>query len=355
MRQLDRYIGATVLKSFVLVALVLTSLFSMLAFVEQLRDVGVGHYQIGDAFLYVALTSPSRLLQVIPVSGLMGCLVALGGMATSNELAAMQALGISVARIIWSVLKQGALIMLALLVIAEFVVPPAERLAQTKRALTISQTSALRSENGFWARGSRDYLNVRKFLHGSIPTDLDIYEFDVSGRLHSFIHADRGDIRSDGTWLLTGVLRKRINGPQVTTEHLASLSWKSFLRSQQVHLLLLTPESMAPTQLYAYVQDLKARKQQTDRYERALWDKISIPVSTAAMVLISIPFVFGPLRTESTGQRIVLGTAVGMVFYLTNQITGNLGLLVDVDPAVTALTPSLLLLFIALYLLLRRV
>ncbi len=353
MRELDRYIGTSVLKSFVLVALVLSALFGMLEFVEQLPDVGKGHYRILDAFLYVMLTSPSRLLQLIPVSGLMGCLVALGGMAANHELIAMQALGVSIARIVWSVLKPGALIMLALLVIAEFAVPPAEQLAQSKRALTISQPSALRSENGFWARNAQDYLNVRKFLHGSIPTDIDIYEFDRGGRLRSFIHADRGDIRSNGTWLLTGVLRKLIDGPRIATEHLATLTWKSFLRSQQVHLVVLSPESMAPTELYQYVRDLKNRHQQAELYEQALWNMISVPIATAAMVLISIPFVFGQSRTESTGQRIMLGTAVGIVFYLTNQIAGHLGLLFNFNPAVTTLTPSLLLLTIAIYLLRR--
>jgi len=350
---LDRYIGLAVIRGFVLVALVLTSMFSILEFVNQLNDVGEGRYQISDALLYVLLTAPSRLLQLIPVSGLMGSLVALGAMANTNELTAMQALGVPVGRIVWSVLKPGAMIMLALLLVAEFVVPRAEQLAQSERALTIAQTPALRSENGFWARDAGRFVNVRKFVHGEIPTDIDIYTFDDGGRLKTFIHADRGEIRPDGTWLLTNVKRKLIDAPHIRTERLDTLTWKSFLHSRQVHLVILAPESMAPTELYQYINDLKRRRQQTDRYEQALWKKISLPLATAAMVLISIPFVFGPLRTESAGQRIMLGTALGIVFYLTNQITGYLGLLLDFNAAATAMTPSILLLTAALYLLRR--
>lgn len=353
MKLLDRYIGVGVIRGFVLVALVLTSMFSILEFVNQLHDVGEGRYQIPDALLYVLLTAPSRLLQLIPVSGLMGSLVALGAMANTNELTAMQALGVPVMRIIWAVLKPGVLIMLVVLLVAEFVVPRTEQLAQGERALTLSQTPALRSENGFWARDAGSFLNVRKFVHGEIPTDIDIYEFDDAGRLHRFIHAEKAEIRSDGTWQLMDVKRKVINAPHIKAQRLDTLTWKSFLHSRQVHLVILPPDSMAPTELIQYISDLKKRREQTDRYEQALWKKLSLPLATAAMVLIAIPFVFGPLRTESAGQRIMLGTALGIVFYLANQITGYLGLLLDLNAAATAMTPSLLLLLLALYLLRR--
>lgn len=353
MKLLDRYIGTAVIRGFILVALVLTSMFSILEFVNQLHDVGKGRYEIGDALLYVLLTAPSRLLQLIPVSGLMGSLVALGAMANTNELTAMQALGVPAARIIWSVLKPGAMIMLALLLVAEFVVPHAEQLAQNERALILSQTPALRSGNGFWARDAGSFVNVRKFVHGEIPTDIDLYKFDGGGRLRIFIHADRAEIRPDGTWRLIEVSRKVIDAPYIKTQRLDSLTWKSFLRSPQVHLVILPPESMAPTELYQYIKDLKKRREQTDRYEQALWKELSLPLATAAMVLIAIPFVFGPLRTESAGQRIMLGTALGIVFYLTNEIAGYLGLLLNLNAAATAMTPSLLLLTVALYLLRR--
>ena len=46
MKRLDRYIEASTFRSLVLVASGLTGLFSLLEFVDQLRDVGQGHYQV---------------------------------------------------------------------------------------------------------------------------------------------------------------------------------------------------------------------------------------------------------------------------------------------------------------------
>lgn len=348
---LDRYIEAAALKAFVLVASALTALFSLLEFVDQLRDVGQGHYRVIDAFVYVLLTAPSRLLRLVPVSMLLGSLFALGTFAGNSELTAMRSIGISERRIVWWILKLAGPIVIVLFLIAEFAIPPAQQLAQTERMSRMSSSSApLRSSNAFWAEGDHQYLNVRHFDHGNIPKNIDIYAFTADGNLKSFIHANRADVRPDGTWLLTGVLRKRFDTSQIQTEHLASFSWNSFLRPQQVQLLILPPESMPPVELYKYVRDLKRQHQPAARYEQELWKKANIPLTMATMIFIAIPFVFGPLRTQSTGQRITIGAIVGIVFSLIQQITGQLGLLLNLSPAFTATAPSLLLAVFAGYL-----
>lgn len=347
---LDRYVEAATLKAFLLVAAALTALFSLLEFVDQLRDVGQGHYRVIDALIYVLLTAPSRLLQLVPVSMLVGSLFALGGLASSSELTAMRAIGISERRIVGWVFKLAGPVMVVLFLVAEFVIPPAQQLAQAERTSGLSSSGPLRSSNGFWAEGDRQYLNVRHFDHGNVPKNIDIYAFTAGGELKSFIHADRADVRPDGVWLLTGVLRKQFDTPQIQTERLASLAWKSFLHPQQVQLLILPPENMPPVELYQYVRDLKRQHQQAARYEQELWAKISIPLTTAAMILIAIPFVFGPLRTQNAGQRIAVGAIIGIVFSLSQQITGHLGLLFDLSPALTATAPSVLLTAVAGYL-----
>lgn len=347
---LDRYIEVATLKACVLVAAVLTILFSLLTFVDQLADVGKGHYGLVDALIYVLLTAPSRLLQLTPVSALLGSLLALGAMAGSHELTAMRAAGVSTTRIIGWVFKLGVPIMLLLFAVAEFVIPPAQQLAQTERASRLTSNQAMRSGNGYWASGDHRYLNVRRFEHGNIPTDIDIYRFDGNGELEQFIHADHAEIRQDSTWLLAGVLRKRFDDSHVETEHLASLSWKAFLRPQQVDLLQVPPENMAPIALFEYVRDLKRRHQHAERYEQELWVKLNIPLATAAMILIGIPFVFGSLRTSSTGQRVTLGAAIGVVFSLSEQIADQLGRLLNLNPALVATAPSLFLILLAIYL-----
>ena len=72
------------------------------------------------------------------------------------------------------------------------------------------------------------------------------------------------------------------------------------------------------------------------------------------MVFLSIPFIFGPLRSVAIGQRIFVGTLVGISFYLLGQMFGYAGLLYKLPPAVSAALPTALFFFLAV-MLVRRV
>lgn len=350
MMQLDRYIETAVFKSVAMVALGLTGLFTLFQFVDQLGSVGKGQYGWFDAIKYVLLTTPSLLLQITPVSMLLGTLLALGALANSNELGAMQAVGISSHRIVGWIFRLAVPIVIAAFLLAEFVIPPAQHMALAGRTAKISASATVPSGEGFWAHGDDQYLNVGRLGYGNDAKSIDIYAFSKAGALTRFIHAERADIRPDGTWLLSRVLRKQYNDTKILTDRLASLEWKSFLRPHQVQLLTLPPDSMPPIELYKYVRNLKKQHQQATRYKQELWTKISFPLTLIAMILIAIPFVFGPPRTQSTGQRITIGASIGIVFSLSQQIAIHLGLLLNINPAVAAMTPSLILLTLAFYL-----
>ncbi len=352
MTRLDRYIEAETLKALVLVSVGLTTLFSLLALLDQLHDVGTGRFRLVDAFTYVLLTAPARLLQLAPVSVLLATLFALGTLGSHSELTVMRATGIPPHRIVGWVFKLAGPVVIALFLAAEFVIPPAQQLAQAQRLSRLSAESVpFRSGNSFWAEDDHQFLNVRRFVDGNVPRDIDLYAFAAGGTLQTFIHADGAEVRPDGTWLLSGVVRKRFDPTGVETDRVASLPWQPFLRPRQVPLLILPPESMPPIELYGYVNALQRTHQPAARYDEELWAKIDIPLAIAAMIMIAVPFVLGPLRTQSTGQRVALGAMIGIAFSLAQQITSYLGLLLNVSPAVAATLPSFVLMALALYLL----
>ena len=348
-----RYVQGAVLRAFALVAAALAGLFSLLQFVEELAFVGQGHYLVGNAFLYVLLTAPLRLLQVTPVSLLLGSLLALGPLGRHSELTAMLSLGISRNRIVVAVLELIVPIVAVLLLVAEFVVPPAQQVAQSQRAAALSSASSFHSDNSLWAEGNHQYLNVREFKQGNVPVGIDIYSFADDGSLRSVIHADRAGIERDGIWMLAGVTRRQVHGFDIRIDHLPFLPWHSFLPARQVRFLILPLDSVPPIALFRYVYHRKQGDFQAGRYGRELWTRIGIPFSMVAMVMISAPFVFGRMRTRTAGQSIARGIGIGLVFSLGQQIVGRLGLLLDVSPATTALFPPLLVIALAIHLLRR--
>ena len=113
---LDRYIASSYLKGMIPVLLLLLSLFSFLSLAEELEEVGQGTFRLIDAFLVVLYTSPRRIVDLMPVTALLGGLMGLGAMANHQELIAARAAGMSKARmarpVFEAVLMAGALAVL---------------------------------------------------------------------------------------------------------------------------------------------------------------------------------------------------------------------------------------------------
>ena len=86
----------------------------------------------------------------------------------------------------------------------------------------------------------------------------------------------------------------------------------------------------------------------------AFWGKLASPLVTLVMLFLSIPFVFGSLRSVSIGQRTFLGAMVGIGFFLLNKAVSHVAVVYDINPLIAASMPGVLLMGIAL-LMMRRV
>ena len=348
MKILDRYIGINIIQSYILVMVILAILFSLLVFIEQLDQLGEGRYQMADAVTYTIATIPRRSTDLMSITALMGSIIALGSLAGSNELTAMRCAGISKQRIGWSAIKTGILIMVFTILLEQFVVPPLDQFAESRRSLVQSEDQiALRTSGGFWSHDNLRFINVRNVIGGRQPADIDIYEFDQQGKLKDFIHADQAEILGDSRWQLANVSQKSFDPPGSITHHHDQLLWHSFLSASQVGILVVPPDNLSPTDLYSYIESLKRRGENINRYELSLWQKLAEPVVTGLMVLLSLPFVMGLSRNSTVSQRVMIAAIVGMVFYLLNQMAGYLGLLLSITPVLVVLFPIMLMLLVA--------
>ena len=85
----------------------------------------------------------------------------------------------------------------------------------------------------------------------------------------------------------------------------------------QVELLVLPVEILSLSALYQHVTYLKETGQNVEPLEMRLWQEFSMPLSTLVMVIVAIPFVFGPLREATAGKRILQGSLLGLPFILS--------------------------------------
>jgi lipopolysaccharide export system permease protein len=350
---IDRYIGRNTLQGFLLVLSLLVVLLSFMELLVQIKDVGKGAFQMADAFGFVVLTIPKRIVDLMPVAALLGSIVALGLLADHQELTAMQAAGISVQRIAFSVLGTSAVLMLAAILIAEFVAPPLDQMARIRRSKAIYGKAVMMSKEGFWVRHGSAFVHVGRTLAGDKAADIEIYELDESGRLRQFVWAAEATIGSRQDWLLKGIQAKSFSGDSVAVRSIEEYRLNSFLTPGQTALLQLPPDSLSLSDLWNYIRSLDERAQNSKPYALAFWQKVFLPATTGIMVLLSLTFIFGSTRTRNASQRIFMGMLTGVVFHLANQIVGHLGLILNLPPILTTLLPVGCILIVALALLRR--
>jgi len=347
-RILDRYIGVAVIVGALTTLLVLVGLSGFFAFVGEMGDIGKGQYGLVEAIQYVLLTLPRRVYELFPMASLIGALLGLGAMAGHSELVVIRAAGVSLLRIGRSVLQAGLVLTLAAVVIGEFIAPPAEQEAENLRSLAQSDRITFKGRYGFWARDGSSYLNIQQILPGRRLSGVSIYELDEQHRLHTATRAETAVYEGD-SWILEDVRQSIISPEGVRTKTFARASWDSLLEPDLLNVVVVKPESLAAWDLLTFIRYLETNGLDSGRYELAFWVKVVLPLSSLVMVLLSMPFVFGPLRSTGAGQRILVGVLIGISFYLINKTLTHLSLVYGYSPALSAAAPSLVFLAVAVY------
>ena len=310
-------------------------------FPRQFSEIVIG-LPSGRGIGFSAVTGYQPLDQ--GVACLLYTSLGMGGLASGSELIAMRAAGLSLMRLTGSALQAGLLLSLVVLAIGEFVAPPLEQAAREQRAVAKTENLAIRGGRGFWARDGDYFIHVRAVLPGVRLVDIHIFKINPGSAQLETLTAAQGARYVEGHWLLEEVNRSSLNGDEVQTEHLAQLSVVSAISPQILDVLAANPDELSIRDLRIYVTYLEGNGLDAQNYRLALWRKLLAPLAYMAMLVVAMPFVFGPSRSSGAGQRIVIGLLLGLLFFLFHYLLGNVVLLYGLPPLVGAGLPTLLFL-----------
>ena len=355
MNTLDRYIGKSILGSIFATLLTLVGLSAIIKFVEQFRSVGKGTYDIWQAVAFTSLTIPKDIETFFPMAALLGALMALGNLASRSELVVMQAAGFSRFKIGMAVMKTALPLVLLTMVIGEWGIPQTEQFARDMRARALSGGSMLSMKNGVWAKDGNNFVFVRRVTDDAKLNDIYIYTFDQNRNLTELKHANQASYSEDESkWTLRQVNHSMISKDEIKTSNRLSEKWETNLTPDKLGAVSLRPTSLSISGLYNYISFLRETGQDVSRFELTFWRKIFQPVSVGVMMLLALSFIFGSLRSVTAGARIVTGICFGFLFYVVNEIFGQMSVVYNMPAVFGALMPSLLFIVMIWWLLSRK-
>lgn len=350
MKKITGYVSRTVFMAIALTLLVFLALDFIFGLIGQLDNVNE-RYTAFEAFKYMVYTMPRRLYDYIPYSCLIGCLAGLGLLAGSSELVIIRAAGVSVKRIAWMALRPTMIFILIALLVGEFVAPYTEQMADNRRHF-LRYNGAQKSPQNMWNREGNEFMYVNAVMPSGIVYGLTRYQFNDQNQLVSASFT-RQATYADHYWQEEDISITFLEPDAVRNEVIPSRRWETNLTPNLFNILVLAPEDISLRNLHYYVDYLEKQNLTAGNYSLAFWQKSLQPLATAALVLVAISFIFGPLRSVTMGQRIFTGVVLGIVFVLLQKLLGPSSLVFGFPPFIAVLIPIALCIALGMYLLSR--
>jgi lipopolysaccharide export system permease protein len=349
MRILNRYLWQETTISILMIMLGLLSMFSFFDLIQELDSLGRGNYNINNMLVFVFLSIPGHVYEVVPVAVLIGMMVSLGSLGRSSELIVMRVSGLSIANIGLALIKVGLVFTVLTFLVGELITPISEKTAQRMRIQATDAVVAQDFKSGLWVKDRQSFVNVETVLPNATLLNLNIYEFDQQFKLLNISNAKEANY-TDERWKLNEVTQTKFNYAKDVEQNTVEIgffskaNWESAIRPELLNVLMVAPEKMSAWNLYSFISHLANNKQKTTRYEVALWAKMIYPLACVVMVILALPFGFLQQRSTGTSSKIFLGILLGVIYQIMNRVFVHLGVLNDWPPLMSAIIPTVIFL-----------
>lgn len=367
MKILQRYFAREIFRAVFFVMLALLCLFSFFDLLIELQSLNQGNYRLSNALQYVLLGMPGYLYEFMPIAVLIGSIYVMAQFASNSEFTIMRAASLSSTQAGWMLFKIGLGFIIITFLFGELLAPAATRQAKKIKAAALGTSLSQEFRTGLWTKdlirkdglsgkviGTR-ILNVKEVTPNRQLVGVKLFEFDDDFNMNREIVAQHGEYVGKNVWRLVEVtdttFPKTLSSTEVLTVHSEKMPTKEIISEVTPNILsvlFLDPDRMSTLDLVAFTRHLAENKQDSERYEIALWKKITYPFAVLVMMALALPFAYLHARSGGVSFKIFTGIMIGMGFYLFNSLFSHLGLLNTWPAPVTAIVPSLVFLGLAL-------
>lgn len=369
MKVLRRLIYRDALTAVAFVTLAFLGLFFFFDLIDELRSVsrtGGELYKPSHALVFVLLSLPSHLYELLPITVLIGTIFVMARLAQSSEFTIMRTSGMGPWMALRTLLVLGCGFVVLTFAVGDYLAPAAERLAQTVKASQLGRLSTI-GATGAWLKERQGEhsvaVNVNALNSRGELLGVRIFEFDAQGHMASQTRAESAVVDAgNDVWELRNVARSTyvVEGGQARLDRVQqdALQWPTRISAEMVSASLLKPDRMATLDLFQYVRHLEANGQSAQRYEIEFWRKVFYPLSCLVMVVLALPFAYLHFRSGGIAAYVFGGVMAGISFFLLNNVFGYVGNLQNWLPWLTAAAPGFIYSLLSLaafgWLVLRR-
>ena len=331
-RILDRYLLREQILSLLMGLVFFVAIFVVVDIFEKLDSFLDNKVPLPVVVHFYIVSIPGIVTIVLPMSMLLSCLLALSQIGRNNELTAMQAAGIGLARIVMPLYLFAFLVSAGVFTINETLVPKLNAVRNKIYRGDIKKENlegaSVRTNLAYLGSDGRTFL-IRSY---NIPERTmrevviqEIRQHTLNGRIDA-----ESATWEKGRWVFRQGFVRRFDREGEHAAHFNELvipglkeSPESFAKAEE------DPSALSYWELERYIQRLKQSGSRVQKYLVELYLKISFPLTNFVVVLIGTALA---VRVRRGGLAISFGLAVfiSFVYYAiirTGQALGHSGTL----------------------------
>ncbi len=169
-------------------------------------------------------------------------------------------------------------------------------------------------------------------------------DFDQNYRLRGTLQADQGQFVKDGSWTLDNTEQFDIlqNG-NATLVKQQQQPLALALQPKYVHMVTIDPEDLSPSQLVSFMSYMHEYSQVPENLSAGLLAKTRLAFCPDCTSSDRLLVIFGPLRQQSMGFRLVIALFAGLGFFYLQDFLGYASLIYAPSPAWFVFIPILIM------------
>ena len=356
MKIISRYIFITLVTYTLIVFLVWLSIYSFFNLLAEVDKVGQGDYTTFKAMKYIALKIPEVIHNHATSIILVGSVLGMGHLSSTNQLVVLRISGISIFKMTMLTIRISLYFVFLTIVIGELLAPWSTQYAEKHRANALGISSISLNQDGFWIKDDNNFINVKQNLDGKLFTDISIFEVN-SNLLNTIIRAENAKFDGKNLQMIDANIYK-INNSQnidnIEREAVKKISKSVSFDNELIEDLKKSPEDLTILKIIKQINYLSDNKLRAISYEIELYKRFIKPFTLITMIMIGMLFIFESDRSSTLGRKIFFGVAIALSFEMFARLSNAFAVGFELNPIIISTLPTLVVMIIAFGLLIRK-
>ena len=357
--QLDKYILKQVIEMFIMGVCVFTSIiFASDTFITLIKQISLFGIPFNVALMMIILNLPQVIVMTIPMGVLLATVMTLNGLSLKSEITVMRACGIGLNRIAKPIFIFALVMSVCSFIINESVVPVTTKQSKDLALWSLGQKNIPEGKQNFVFKELNDFGSIKRLFYVGYCENKTLHNITVldsskKGTIQ-VLQADEGKTSPEGWQFEKGAVYTVGDDGQILNTTLFDKSVVKFGLDMSKELNKNVAKEMNFTKLINYIRTSNLDEKERNSIRIELYDKLALPLTTIALVLIGVPLAITPPRVRYN-RGFLFSILIIFAYYLIRALSISFGEAGTLQPFLAAWMPNIVLTIIGSILYYKKV